>query len=338
MPIRVAINGFGRIGRNAFKVGFGRKGLEFVAVNDLGNPANMAYLLKYDSVYGRWPHVVSARDGALIVDGKKIPMIQEKNPAALPWKKMKVDVVIESTGRFANEDGLKMHLQAGAKRVVLSAPAKGGGVPTFVLGVNDRDYKKQPYINNASCTTNCVAPVVAVIHEKFNVLKAAMTTIHGVTAEQSLVDAPSPPLHKDWRRGRSAMNNIVPTTTGAAVATTETIPELKGLFDGLALRAPILAGSVADCTFLVKKKTSVEEVNAVLIAAAKTARFKNILEVTEEPLVSSDILGTAASAIVDLKFTKVIDNDLVKVLAWYDNEMGYSWRLIEMVERVGKSI
>jgi len=338
MSLRVAINGFGRIGRNAFKVGFSRKGLEFVAVNDLGDPANMAYLLKYDSVYGRWPHKVSAADGALIVDGKKIFLLQEKDPAALPWKKMKVDVVIESTGRFANEEGLKMHLKAGAKRVVLSAPAKGGGVPTFVLGVNDRDYKKQPYINNASCTTNCVAPVAAVIHEKFQVLKAAMTTVHGVTAEQSLVDAPSPPLHKDFRRGRSAMNNIVPTSTGAAVSVTETIPKLKGLFDGVALRVPVLAGSIADFTFLVKQKTSAEEVNAALTVASKTARFKNILEVTDEPLVSSDILGTSASAIVDLKYTKVIDGDLLKVLAWYDNEMGYSWRLIEMAERVGKSI
>lgn len=332
MPTRVAINGFGRIGRQAFKAGFGRKGLEFVAINDLGSAEQLAYLLMHDSVYGAWPHKVSAKNGMLIVDGVKIPVLAEKDPAALPWKQLKVDVVIESTGRFTDEEGLMKHINAGARKAILSAPAKGGAVPTFVRGVNDAKLGQARILNNASCTTNCVAPVAAVLHEKFGIVKAGMTTIHSYTADQALVDAP----HKDLRRGRSAALNMVPTSTGAAIAVTETITELRGLFDGSSVRVPTPAGSIADFTFLLKKKTSAEEVNAALIEASKQKRWKGVLVCSNEPLVSSDIVGNAASAIVDLEFTQVIDGDLVKVLAWYDNEWGYAHRLIEMVERAGK--
>lgn len=332
MPTRVAINGFGRIGRQVFKAGFGRKGLEFVAINDLGSAEQLAYLLAHDSVYGAWPHKVSAKGGMLIVDGVKIPVLAEKDPAMLPWKQMKVDVVVESTGRFTDEEGLMKHIVAGARKAILSAPAKGGGVPTFVRGVNDDKLGRTQIVNNASCTTNCVAPVAAVLHAKFGIAKAGMTTIHSYTADQALVDAP----HKDMRRGRSAALNMVPTSTGAAIAVTETIKELRGLFDGLSVRVPTPAGSIADFTFLLKKKTSVEEVNAALVEASKSKQWKGILVCSNEPLVSSDIVGNTASAIVDLEFTQVIDGDLVKILAWYDNEWGYSHRLVEMIELIAK--
>lgn len=333
MAIRVVINGFGRIGRQVFKAGFGRKGIEFVAINDLGDAENLAYLLAHDSVYGAWPHEVSAKGGMLVVDGVKIPVYAEKDPAMLPWKKLSVDVAVESTGRFTDEAGLMKHVTAGARKAILSAPAKGGGVPTFVRGVNDSDVSGTKILNNASCTTNCVAPVTAVIHAQFGVVKAAMTTIHSYTADQALVDGP----HKDFRRGRSAALNMVPTSTGAAIAVTETIPELKGLFDGISVRVPTPVGSLSDFTFITKKKTTKEEVNAALRAAAKEKRWKGILEVSEGGLVSHDIVGNTASAIVDLEFTQVIGGDLVKILAWYDNEWGYSHRLIEMVELAAKS-
>lgn len=333
MPIRVAINGFGRIGRQVFKAGFDNKKIEFVAINDLGSAEQLAYLLAHDSVYGAWPHKVSAKAGMLIVDGMKIPVLAEKEPEKLPWKAMKVDVAIESTGRFTDEEGLMKHITAGARKAILSAPAKGGGVPTFVRGVKDTVPGGTKILNNASCTTNCVAPVTAVIHAQFGVLKAAMTTIHSYTADQALVDGP----HKDFRRGRSAALNMVPTSTGAAIAVTETIPELKGLFDGISIRVPTPVGSLSDFTFITKKKTTKEEVNAALRAASKDKRWKGILEVSEGGLVSHDIVGNTASAIVDLEFTQVIDGDLVKILAWYDNEWGYSHRLIEMVELAAKS-
>ncbi|MCX6781224.1 MAG: type I glyceraldehyde-3-phosphate dehydrogenase [Candidatus Magasanikbacteria bacterium] len=332
MPTRVAVNGFGRIGRQVFKAGFDRKGIEFVAINDLGDAENLAYLLAHDSVYGVWPHKVSAKPGMLIVDGVKIPVLAEKDPALLPWKKLNVDVAIESTGRFTDQEGLQKHITAGARGAILSAPAKGGGVPTFVRGVNDEKLGKTKILNNASCTTNCVAPVTAVILASFGILKAAMTTIHSYTADQALVDGP----HKDFRRGRSAALNMIPTTTGAAIAVTETIPELRGLFDGISIRVPTPVGSLSDFTFVTKKKTTKEEVNAALVAASKLPRWKGLLVCSDEPLVSHDIVGSTASCVVDLAFTQVIDGDLVKVLAWYDNEWGYSHRLIEMVEKVGK--
>ncbi len=332
MAIRVAINGFGRIGRQVFKAGFENKKIEFVALNDLGDAENLAYLLKHDSVYGVWPHDVSAKNGALVVDGVTIPVVQEKDPAQLPWKKFEVDVVIESTGRFTDLEGLQKHISAGAGAAILSAPAKGGDVPTFVRGVNDEKLGRTKIFNNASCTTNCVAPVTSVLHEKFGIAKAAMTTIHSYTADQALVDGP----HKDFRRGRAAALNMVPTTTGAAIAVTETITELKGLFDGISIRVPTPVGSLSDFCFITKTKTTVTEVNAALVAASKLTRWKGILVCSEEALVSHDVVGNTASCIVDLAFTQVIDGDLVKILAWYDNEWGYSHRLVEMIEKVGK--
>lgn len=259
----------------------------------------------------------------------------EKDPANLPWKKMDIDIVLECTGHFTDFEGASKHIQAGAKRVIISAPAKGGGVPTHVIGVNEKDAgKTDKVINNASCTTNCIAPVAAVIHEVFGIKKAMMTTIHAYTADQNLQDGP----HKDLRRARAAAENIVPTTTGAAIATTEVIPELKGLFDGLSMRVPVAVVSMSDFTFVLKKKVTVEQVNNALKKAAKNARWKGILEVTEEPLVSSDFIGNPASSIVDLGLTKVVDGDLVKVVAWYDNEWGYSVRLAEMALHVGRAI
>lgn len=327
MAIRVAINGFGRIGRQAFKAGWGNKKIEFVAINDLASAEQLAYLLGHDSVYGAWPHKISARAGTLVVDGKKIPVLAEKDPSLLPWKKISVDVVIESTGKFTNADGLQKHVAAGARRAILSAPAKGGGVPTVVRGVNDDAARGKKMINAGSCTTNCVAPVAAIIHAAFGVTKAGLTTIHSYTADQALVDAP----HKDFRRGRSAALNMVPTSTGAAIAVTETIPDLRGLFDGMAIRVPTPSGSLSDLTFVVKKKTTVEVVNDALRAAAREKRWKGILVCSEEQLVSSDIVGNTASSVVDLALTQVIGGDLVKVVAWYDNEWAYAHRVIELI-------
>lgn len=328
MPIRVAINGFGRVGRAAFKVLQEEVDAEVVVVNDLTSPETLAYLLKYDTVYGVYEEDVSHTDKEIVVDSKKIPVLSEEEPAKLPWKEYKIDVVLECTGRFIVDGAARDHVKAGAKKVVVSTPTKGAGddVHTFLKGVNHEDYKGEDVISNASCTTNCVAPVAAIIHSKFKVLKSAMTTIHGYTASQNLVDGP----HKDLRRGRAAAMNLVPTTSGAAIATTKTIPELEGLFDGIAVRVPVIDGSLSDFTFLVEKKTTVEEVNKAFIEAKDKPFYKGVLDVTEDPIVSSDIVGNTFSAIVDLPFTKVIDGDLVKILAWYDNEWGYANRLVEM--------
>ena len=334
MP-RIAINGFGRIGRMTFKAGFGQPGFEVVAVNDLTDAKTLAHLLKHDSTYRAWDKKVSHDDKNLIVEGKKIPVFAVKETEQLPWSEYKVDIVLECTGRFTNLEGASGHLKAGARRVIISAPAKGGGVPTHVFGVNEKGAGvKSEVINNASCTTNCIAPVAAIMQEQFGIKKAMMTTVHSYTADQNLQDGP----HKDLRRARAAATNIVPTTTGAAIATTETIPALKNLFDGISVRVPTACVSLADFTFLLKRKTTVQEINKVFKAAAKSARFKNILEVTEEDLVSGDFVGNPASAIVDLPFTNVVDGDLVKVLAWYDNEWGYSCRLVEMALLVGKTL
>lgn len=334
--LRVAINGFGRIGRTVFKAGFDRKDVEFVAINDLTEPKILAHLLKYDSVFRTWNVDVSADEKHLIINGKKIPVLTEMDPALLPWGKMKVDVVIESTGRFADMAGASKHITAGARKVVISAPAKE--VPTFLMGVNHKEIKKsQHVVNNASCTTNSIAPVAQIMHEAFGIAKAMMTTVHSVTAEQNIVDS-LPPKGKsaDLRRARSALINMVPTSTGAAIATTEAIPELKGKFDGMAIRVPIIDVSLSDFTFVLKKKTTVEEINEVFKKAAKSARWKGILGVSDIPLVSCDFIGSAISSVVDLEMTRVVDGDLVKVLAWYDNEWGYSHRLMDMVEHVGK--
>jgi glyceraldehyde 3-phosphate dehydrogenase len=334
MP-KIAINGFGRIGRNVFKAGFSKAGFSVVAVNDLTDTKTLAHLLKHDSTYRDWNHDVSSDSDELIVDGKKIKVFAEKDPTKLPWGKLGVDIVLECTGRFTDLEGASQHLTAGAKRVIISAPAKGGGVPTHVLGVNGKGAgKKAKVINNASCTTNCIAPVAQVLHDVFGVRKAMMTTIHSYTADQNLQDGP----HKDLRRARAAAQNIVPTTTGAAIATTEVIPELKGLFDGLSIRVPTPVVSLSDFTFVLKKRVTVEEVNAALEKASKHPLWKGILEVTHEELVSSDFIGSTASCIVDLPMTKVVDGDLVKVVAWYDNEWGYSHRLAEIALEVGKML
>ena len=348
--IRVAVNGFGRIGRQAFKVWFDkhREEAAIVAVNDLCDAAVLAHLLKYDSVYGKWDREISAkkliddikqaRDGQAVgnitVDRVDVATYATKDPEKLPWKDLDVDVVIESTGRFTASNAAAGHIRAGAKKVVISAPGKE--TPTFLIGVNEDKYRGEDVINNASCTTNCIAPVAKIMHEKFGIKKALMTTIHAVTAEQNLVDGP-PPGGKanDLRRARAAYLNIIPTTTGAAIATTEAIPELKGKFDGVALRIPVPVGSLSDFTFLLSKKTSVEEVNNAFKEAASNAVYEGILAVSSEPLVSSDIVGRSESAIVDISLTQVVDGDLVKVFAWYDNEFGYSNRLIEQVVQVG---
>jgi glyceraldehyde 3-phosphate dehydrogenase len=327
--IKVGINGFGRIGRQAFKVALDKYAdkVEVVGVNDLTDSKTLAHLLKYDSSYGIYPKDVSFDEQNIIVDGKKYRVYAEKDPTALPWGQLGVDVIIESTGRFTDLEGASKHITAGAKRVVISAPAKGEGVGTFLIGVNvDKDTGEQKVINNASCTTNCISPVVAVMQAKFGIAKAMMTTVHSYTQDQLLQDGP----HKDLRRARAAAINIVPTTTGAAIATTEALPELKGLFDGMSIRVPTPVGSISDITFLLKKKTTVEEVNAALTEAANTT-LKGILAVSNEPLVSSDIVGRTESSIVDLDLTQVVDGDMVKVFAWYDNELGYSNRLIEQV-------
>lgn len=328
--IRLAINGFGRIGRAAFRIAHARKDIEIVAVNDLTDTKSLAHLLQYDSVYGRYSPAVTATAMHLVVAGRKVPVLAEKDPSALPWKSLGVDVVLECTGRFVNDDAAAAHLTAGARRVVVSAPTKGGKTETFLLGVNASKYKRQPMVSNASCTTNCVGPVTAVMEASFGVKKAALTTIHSYTAEQNLVDGPPPSLHKDLRRARAAAVNIVPTTTGAASATAEVIKGIRGKFDGLAIRVPTPCGSLSDFTFLVKRATTIERVNAAFVKAAQSKELRGILQATNEPLVSSDIVGNPHSAIVDLSLTNVIDGDLVKVIAWYDNEWGYSNRLVEM--------
>ncbi len=337
--IRVAINGFGRIGRNAFKVALEdhAQDIEIVAINDLTEPAVLAHLLKYDTAYGHWDRQIDIESQNLIVDGKNYPIIAEKDPTKLPWNQFSVDVVIESTGRFTDEEGMKQHLSAGAKKVVLSSPAKGGNIGTFLIGVNHRNYQGQQLVNNASCTTNCIAPVAAIIQQAFGIQKALMTTVHSVTAEQNLVDGP-PPGGKstDLRRARAAYCNMIPTTTGAAIAVTEAIPELKGLFDGRAIRVPTIVGSISDFTFLLKRKSSIEEVNNVIKQACADPRWSGIVAWTEEPLVSSDIIGRSESSIVDLSLTQIVDGDLLKIFAWYDNEWGYSNRLVEQVINVGK--
>ncbi|HCM68093.1 MAG: type I glyceraldehyde-3-phosphate dehydrogenase [Candidatus Kerfeldbacteria bacterium RIFCSPLOWO2_01_FULL_48_11] len=332
--IRLAINGFGRIGRAAFKIALKKNDLEVVALNDLTDTKTLAHLFKYDSVYGKYDKDVSHSDSEIIVGGTKYPVYAEKDPENLPWKKLQVDVVIESTGHFVKDGKAAAHIRAGAKRVIISAPAKGGNVDTIVLGVNEDKLKGQELISNASCTTNCIAPVVKVLLKEFGIEKVMMTTIHSYTADQNLIDAP----HKDLRRARAAAYNIVPTSTGAAIATAETIPELKGLFDGLALRVPTICGSLSDFVFILKKKVTKEEVNTAIKKAAASPAYKGILEATEEPIVSSDIIGNSHSSIVDLSLTNVVDGNMVKVVAWYDNEMGYSHRLVEMVEAVGKGL
>ncbi|MFA4831127.1 MAG: type I glyceraldehyde-3-phosphate dehydrogenase [Patescibacteria group bacterium] len=326
--IKIAINGFGRIGRHSFKVAWTKKNLQIVAVNDIAESRVLAHLLKYDTAYPDFAPRVSHDEKHLIVGNKKIPVFAEKDPSFLPWKKLKVDVVLECTGKFTKKEGAELHLKAGAKKVVISAPSKGGA-PTFVIGVNEKKYQGETIISNASCTTNCVAPVMKALEDVFGVRKALLTTIHSYTATQPLQDGPA----KDLREARAAAQNMVPTTTGAAVATALTIPELAGKFDGLSVRVPTITVSLSDITVLLKKKVTKDEVNAAFTKASQGS-MKGILGVTSEPLVSSDFIGDARSAIVDLSLTYVVDGDLVKVIAWYDNEWGYANRLVEMAEIV----
>lgn len=329
--IRVAINGFGRIGRAAFKIMLQSNKYDVVAINDLAPADSLAYLLKYDTVYGQLDKKVSSKGNDIYVNGKKYQITAVPEPKKLPWKKMKIDVVLECTGRFVKDGLAADHIKAGAKKVIISAPAKGGNVDTFLLGVNQDSYKNQKVISNASCTTNCIAPVAQIMVDKFGVDKAMMTTIHSYTADQSLVDGPH---KKDKRRGRSAAENIVPTSTGAAIATGLVVPELQGLFDGLSLRVPTPVVSLADFTFVLKKNVTDKQINNALIKASQSKRYKGILGVTDEPVVSSDFIGDKRSSIVDLSLTKVVGGNMVKIVAWYDNEWGYSNRLVEMISQI----
>lgn len=328
---KIAINGFGRIGRAAFKVALTKSDIEVVAINDLAEAKALAHLLKYDTAYGRFDREVSVEEGAIVVDGKKYPVLKEADPKNLPWGELGVDVVLECTGRFVKHDDAKLHLDAGAKKVILSAPSKGGGVPTVILGVSDEGvFSQGDFFSNASCTTNCITPVVDVMEKTFGIEKAMMTTVHSYTADQRLQDTP----HDDMRRARAAGANMVPTTTGAAIATTEVIPTLAGKFDGLSVRVPTIVVSLSDMTFLLKRDTTVEEINTALTNASQEPRFAGIFGVTNEPLVSSDFIADSRSSIADLSLTKVVDGNLVKVIAWYDNEWGYSNRLVEMAMKV----
>jgi len=330
---RVGINGFGRIGRNVFRAGFGRKGIEFVAVNDLPCPTEtLAHLLQFDSVLGTFSHKVEAKEGALVVEGKTLKVLSHKSPAEIPWRELGVDIVIESTGVFTDAEKAKGHLEAGAKRVIISAPAKNEDI-TLVLGVNDGMYdaSKHKVISNASCTTNCLAPIAKVLDETFGIKKGIMTTIHSYTNDQRTLDL----VHKDLRRARAAALSMIPTTTGAAKAIGKVLPQLAGKMDGLAIRVPTPNVSLVDLVCEVGKDTSKEEVNAALKKAAE-GELKQVLEYTELPLVSKDFNGNSKSAIVDALSTYVVDKRLVKVLGWYDNEWGYSNRVIDLVEFIAQ--
>ncbi len=333
METKVAINGFGRIGRNAFKIAFDRKDIDIVAINDLTDTKTLAYLLKHDSNYGTYDHEVTHDDENIIVDGKKVRVLAEKDPATLPWKDLAVDVVIESTGFFTDKEGASKHITAGAKRVVISGPTKSDGVDTIVLGANDDKLEgATEVISNASCTTNSLGAVMAILDDTFGVEKSLLTTVHSYTASQALQDAPK----KDLREGRNAAENITPTTTGAAIAVTLTMPQLKDKFDGLSVRVPTPVVSLSDVTALLKRNTTVEELNQVFKDATKEPYYQGILAVSDEPLVSSDYIGNSHSGTVDLLLTKVVDGNLVKVMVWYDNEWGYSNRLVEVVADVGR--
>lgn len=343
---KVAINGFGRIGRAFLKVAWEKPEIEIVAVNDLGSIESLAYLLKYDTVYRGWGHPVKTEvNGAgeqyLVIGDKKVRFVSEKDTTKLPWGELGVDVVVESTGLFTSYDKASFHLTQGAKKVVISAPAKDGdGVgavegQTILLGVNEEKFGTCDITSNASCTTNAASPLIGILNDAIGIEKAILNTVHGYTASQSLVDGPS---KKDLREGRAAAQNIVPSSTGAAIAVTKAFPELTGLFDGISIRVPVPAGSIVDVTFIAKRDTTVEEVNDILTKASLTDNWKTIFAVTTEPLVSSDILGNSHASIADLALTRVVGGNLVKVMGWYDNEMGYTYTLVDHVIKTGKTI
>ncbi len=335
---RVAINGFGRIGRAFLKVAWEKPELEIVAVNDLGSLESLAYLLKHDTVYRNWVHDVKQDGKDLWINGKQVRFISEKDSTKLPWKELNIDVVVESTGLFTAFEKAKFHIDQGAKKVVISAPSKGdGSVPgeTILLGVNEDKFGTCDITSNASCTTNASSPIIGILDEAIGIEKAILSTTHGYTASQALVDGPS---KKDLREGRAAAQNIVPSSTGAAIAVTKAYPSLEGLFDGISLRVPVPAGSIVDVTFIAKRATTAEEVNEILKKAAGSERWQKVFATTEEPLVSSDILGDSHASIADLAMTRVVGGNLVKVLGWYDNEMGYTHTLVEHVIKTGNTI
>lgn len=337
MTKRIAINGFGRIGRNAFKIGFERSDIEIVAINDLTDTKTLAHLLKHDSSYGEYEHEVSSEEHSITVDGKKIQTFAETDPANLPWGDLNIDVVIESTGFFVDPAKARAHIDpAGAKKVVISAPAKGEGADTIVLGVNEDKITQgtTDVVSNASCTTNCITPVMAVLESNFGIDKAMMTTIHSYTASQKLQDAPA----KDLREARAAAENIVPTTTGASIAAAKALPALENRFGGLSVRVPTPVVSMSDFVVVLKRDVTVEEVKEVFKKAASEPFYQGILDVTEEELVSSDFKGNAHSAIVDLPLTAVVGGNMLKVVAWYDNEWGYSNRLVELTADIAKTV
>jgi glyceraldehyde 3-phosphate dehydrogenase len=336
-PLRIAINGFGRIGRLFLRQIWDKEGIEVVAINDLGNVSNLAYLLKYDSVYRGFVPEVSGDEtkSVLRVGEKEIKFISERDASKLPWKDLGIDVVVESSGAYESFEKAQAHTTAGAKRILLTAPAKdadGDQGKTVLMGINEAAAQTCSIVSNASCTTNAASPVIAVLSENPGIEKAVLNTVHAYTATQSIVD--SPVKGDDFRRGRAAAQNIIPSTTGAAIAVTRALPELEGRFDGIAIRVPVVSGSLVDITFISKKTTSVEEINTILKSAASSERWKGILGYTQEQIVSSDIIGAPYGSIVDSKFTKVIDGNLVKVLAWYDNEWGYVTTLIRHVEKI----
>ncbi|MDP3996967.1 MAG: type I glyceraldehyde-3-phosphate dehydrogenase [Candidatus Andersenbacteria bacterium] len=334
MKTKIAINGFGRIGRAVFKIALENDDVEMVAINDLGDPENLAYLLRYDTVYGRYARKVTMSDGVLRVDDKEIKVLNEREPDKLPWGEMGIDTVIESTGVFTEEEEARRHITAGAKHVIISAPTKSEGVATVVMGVNDKDLAGKEIVSNASCTTNCVAPMVAVMDNAFGVEKAVMTTVHAYTATQSVVDGPA---KKDFRRGRAAAANMVPSSTGAAIAATKAYQPLAGKFDGVALRVPVPVVSMSDCVLVTKKEVTVEEIVKVFEEAASNPLYEGVLAVTSEPVVSSDFIGDPHSVTVDLAMTRVVGGNLVKVMGWYDNEWGYSNRLVEQAVAIRQS-
>ena len=335
MSKKIAINGFGRIGRNAFKLAFERDDIEVVAINDLTDTKTLAHLLKHDSTYGTYHYDVSYDENSIFVAGKQIRVLAERDPVLLPWGEFGIDVVIEATGLFVQPEKARAHINAGAKKVVISAPAKGDGAKFIVLGVNEHELTREDdIISNASCTTNCIAPVMAVLEREFGIEKSLMTTVHSYTASQRILDAPA----KDLREARSAAENIVPTTTGAAIATAKVIPSLEGKFDGLSVRVPTAVVSLSDITAVLKRSTTKEEINEVFKRAAADPFYQGILAVTDEPLVSMDFKGNSHSSIVDLSLTNVVDGNLIKVVAWYDNEWGYSNRLVEIVADVAVNI
>ena len=322
--LNIAINGLGRIGRATLKIVLDNPAVRLTAVNDVLPADNLAYLLKFDTVYGRWTRDVNARDGRLNIDGIDYPVLSEREPAKLPWGQMGVDIVFECTGVFTRRDDLVKHIEAGARFVILSAPSKSDDVPTVVHAVNRSQETPAQIVSCASCTTNCITPVVEVMGRRIGIKKATMTTIHAYTANQSIVDSGK----KDYRRGRAGAANLVPATTGAAIATTRALPEYKGRFDGVAVRAPVPVGSLADIVFVTGRGTSVEEVNRVFTEEAASDRYRQVLAVTEEPVVSSDIIRQSFASIVDLSLTQVVDQDLVKIMSWYDNEWGYANQMV----------